>query len=132
MNEIRDRVHLLLRIRTVADRSKPDRLDEVDQVRWDRHAHDMASSLQLETDGGAGLDVAASSMGGQYDLHRNLDYVWFIWTPELLHPHQHRRTTRLKTDFIALRYRVTESLAIGLLGRFTHIDTSSKRRIIEK
>ena len=120
VNEIRDRVHLLLRIRPVTDCSKPGRLHEPNQVGWNRHAHLVPSPQQFQTDGGAGLDVAASSMGGQDNFHRRSAAP--AWRPS---------ATRLSTDLIARRYRLTESLAIGLFWKFTHIDTSSKRRITE-
>jgi hypothetical protein len=71
MNEIRGRVHPLLRIRPATDRRKPRRLHEANQIGWNRHAHFVPSPQQLQTDGGAGLDVTASSIGGQDNFHRS-------------------------------------------------------------
>ena len=63
------RVQRGLRLRPVGDRRKPSRLGEANQVRRDGHAHFVPAAQQLTTDGGAGLDIAASSMACQHKFH---------------------------------------------------------------
>ena len=52
------------------DRSKPRRLDEAKHVGRHRHAHVVTAAQKLPTDGGAGLDIAASSIACQRKFHR--------------------------------------------------------------
>ena len=61
-DEIGGRVHLLPRVGPVADCGKSRRLDEAEHVGRDRHADVVTAAHQLPTDGGAGLDIAATSL----------------------------------------------------------------------
>src|ERR1700744_619352 len=58
-----------LRFRPVGDRRNPSRLDEANNVWRDSHAHVVPSAQQLAPDGGAGLDIAASSPHRQHKPH---------------------------------------------------------------
>ena len=64
------RFHQLDKVRPVGDRVKPGRFDETNQVGRDRHAHFVSSAQQLKAYGGAGLDIAASSVARQGKFHR--------------------------------------------------------------
>ena len=66
----RDRDDLLSRVGTVGDGGKPGRLDEANQVGRDRHSNVVSAALQLHANCGAGLNIAAGSMGGQHKFHR--------------------------------------------------------------
>ena len=59
-----------LPVPAVGNRSKPRRLDEAKHVRWHRHAHVVASAQQLQSGGGAGLDIAATSIARHHKFHR--------------------------------------------------------------
>ncbi len=67
-----------LNIRPVADRRKPGRLGEGDQVRRDGHAHVVPAAPQLTPESHAGLDIAASSVERQHKFHRVVLALHFL------------------------------------------------------
>jgi hypothetical protein len=58
-----------LPLRPGGDRRKPGRFDEANQVGRDRHDHFVAAAQKLQANGGAGLDIAAKSIGCQRKFH---------------------------------------------------------------
>ena len=59
-----------LQIRSVGDRSRPGRLDEVNHFRRDSHVHVMPAANQLTADSDIGLDFATGSPVCQHKFHR--------------------------------------------------------------
>ena len=68
--EVAVRVQDDLQIRSVGDRGRPGRFDEVNHFRRDGHVHVMPAANQLTADGHIGFDLATRSPVRQHKFHR--------------------------------------------------------------